>query len=827
MEYLTKPVQVDTGKVIINIRVILNDDTKNLSILVTNEDNTKRKILTAYPYHYSNLDKEENKIKDYILESLENDLIKHSKEDVSQILSYLKYDIENNIKATDNLPPENKEFEEIYINCKNENIDPPNNESNKSENNKETPDTIIRDVLINKYQNIINKINNGETKEIILDCKDFDYIITKTDGQQYSLIDQLQHSPEKFISSINKELNYLIHEQEESNNPYELKEDDDLYYLRFGNLEETPLKYMLSDKVGKFTQTQGVISGVYPVRPIIKEGVFECRGCMRRVTVEQDPTSLTILEPTMCSECGGRSFRLLKDESTYINERLLLLTEPPEDINTEEQPRQLLVKLVGNKDFITGVNAGDRISITGILDSVPDNDKKQFIFNANNITKLKDKTITITQEEKDKFLELGKREDIMDVLVNSFAPDLILPRELKEAIICYLVKSGEDLEGLDMIHILIISDPATAKSKLKRKTHELIEKGMLTSGTGASGVGLTGAIVKDPITSNWVLTAGAIPLSHNGHCIIDEIDKMSKEDTTHANNFMEEGKDDFNKAGVNGSLFGKTSILALGNPKYGRYDRYKPLQDQVNIKPSFQSRFDLIFLIEDKPDPQKDSDIIDSILNGYGEEKGEISKDVKYIKDVKNIDDINILVTEDLKKYLAFARNNFNPKLTPEAKEENKKYGLKVRTPQDDNTSPYHWRFFRAIPKIAGAFAKVHLRDKITKDDVQRAITLKEYSINLIGLDPITNTIDSDRITGNLNREDKRERDIIINIIKDYVKDPNNLDVEGIPSKILLESFQNETDRSSETYYRRLRELKTAGEVIEKGKGRNKQYKLK
>ena len=301
---------------------------------------------------------------------------------------------------------------------------------------------------------------------------------------------------------------------------------------------------------------------------------------------------------------------------------------------------------------------------------------------------------------------------------------------------------------------------------------------------------------------------------------------MSKEDSTHANNFMESGYDDFNKAGVNGRLYGKTSILALGNPKFGRYDRYKSLQDQVDIDPTNQSRYDLIFLIEDKPDSDKDSKIIESILNGYSVQ--DTKKPVQAVNSKGEV--LPILSTEELKKYLAFARNEFKPKLS---KGEDpytfiKNYGVKARGVNlEDGESPYHFRFIRSIPKLAGAYAKLHLRGTISKDDVQNAIKLKEYSINLIGLDPITNTLDTDRVTGNLNRDDKRQREIIKHLIKDYVQDPNNLDSEGIPAKILLENYQSETDKSQETYYRRLKELKQAGEVIEIGKGRNKQYKLK
>ena len=842
MEFLTKPVQVDTGKVIIHLRLLLNDRQNNLLIMVTNGEDSQRVVISNYPYHYSNFSKEEAKIKEYITSSLEKDYIKHTPQDVTKLISYLKKDMENKIKASSNFPQGNKDFLDIYTTCQEENrTNSQNNINDIIENGQATtPQAITREILINKYQDVIDKINNGETKELVLDCKDFEITIngnnkdltplqkiteTYSNGVIYNLTDRLKHSPQDFIDLVKNELNNLIHERPPSLNPYEIEEDKDLYYLRFKNFPETtPLKYMLSREVGRFTQTQGVIQGVYPVRPKIKTAVFECGGCMRLHEIEQDTSDNKIKEPSLCTECGGRKFRLLKNESIYTNERYLLLTEPQEDLDLEDNPRQLLVTLVGNKKFVTQVNAGTRVKLTGVLNSIEDGDKNQFIYTVNNLDKLEDKTITLTQEEKKYFLQLSKRDDILDILVNSFAPELILPRELKESILLYLVKSGEDLKGLDMIHILIISDPATAKTSLKEKVKELTEKGVLASGTGSSGVGLTGAIVKDPITNNWVLTAGAIPLANKGHCIIDEIDKMSKEDSTHSNNFMESGYDDFNKAGVNGRLYGKTSILALGNPKFGRYDRYKSLQDQVDIDPTFQSRFDLIFLIEDKPNTEKDSKIIDSILSGYS-----VQDTKETVQDVKdNGETLPILSTEELKKYLAFARNDFRPKLTPEEKAYNfiKHYGVKARAIKEDGETPYHWRFIRSIPKLSGAYAKLHLRSTINKTDVENAIKLKEYSIKLIGLDPITNTIDTDRVTGNFNQDDKRQREIIKTLIKNYVQDPNNLDTEGIPSKILLEDYQTETDKSPETFYRRLKELKEAGEVLTVGRGRNKQYKL-
>ena len=200
-----------------------------------------------------------------------------------------------------------------------------------------------------ELENYLNSIGFGtfywqiNTGEGILYRMKGNFIMTN-ESSSLMAQDSIRKVFSNLSSTASESYLYEFHKGERDTIDYSIafaKEDEDLYYLRFKNLSETtPLKYMLSDKVGRFTQTQGVIQGVYPVRPKLKEAVFECRGCMRLHEVEQNPVTDTILEPSLCSECGGRSFRLLENKSTYINERLLLITEPQEELNFEDNPRQ-------------------------------------------------------------------------------------------------------------------------------------------------------------------------------------------------------------------------------------------------------------------------------------------------------------------------------------------------------------------------------------------------------------------------------------------------------------------------------------------------------
>ena len=571
--------------------------------------------------------------------------------------------------------------------------------------------------------------------------------------------------------------------------------------VRFKNVRNNiPLRFLRSEFIGKFIAVDGIVRKTDEIHPRIMSAVFECRSCMRMHEVEQK--SNIIHEPAVCQECGGRSFRLVQDESRYMDTQTVKLQEPLENLSGGDQPRQ--INIILEDDLVDTLAPGDKVRITGTLKTQRDERTKRFnnFIYGNYIEPLEQEfeELHIDEEDEEKIIELAKSPDIYQKIIESTAPSIRGYFEVKEAIAFQLfggtAKVLEDKTHIrgDM-HILIVGDPCIGKSQILQYVSKLAPRGIYTSGKGTSGVGLTAAAVRDDL-GGWSLEAGALVLGDKGNVCVDELDKMREEDRSAIHEALEQQTISIAKAGIMATLNSRCSVLAAANPKFGRFDRYKSIAEQIDLPSPILSRFDLIFIIEDKPNAERDHDLAGHILKIHQDST------IPYV-----------IEPELMRKYIAYARKSVQPTLTKEAAEVLQDFYVTMRSGAIDEESPVPItaRQLEALVRLAEASARIRLSNEVLKEDAQRAIKLQEDCMKQVGYDPDTGKVDIDKVEG---RTSKSERDKI-NIIIDVIKELSDEYEGSAPKNIVYAELADKYNVGEEKVDEVINMLKSKGVIYE------------
>jgi DNA replication licensing factor MCM2 len=167
------------------------------------------------------------------------------------------------------------------------------------------------------------------------------------------------------------------------------------------------------------------------------------------------------------------------------------------------------------------------------------------------------------------------------------------------------------------INVLLLGDPGTAKSQFLKYIESVYHRVVYTTGKGASAVGLTAGVHKDPITREWTLEGGALVLADKGICLIDEFDKMNDKDRTSIHEAMEQQSISISKAGIVTSLQARCSVIAAANPIGGEYNESKNFIDNVDLTDPILSRFDVLAVIKDHVEEADDDNLATYVINSH------------------------------------------------------------------------------------------------------------------------------------------------------------------------------------------------------------------
>lgn len=267
--------------------------------------------------------------------------------------------------------------------------------------------------------------------------------------------------------------------------------------------------------LSKLIRVSGVVTRRTDVFPQLKVVKFNCVKCNQStVPILHKADDRDARPPARCSGCDSSGpFRINQEQTIYRNFQRITLQESPGSVPAGRVPRSKEVILVN--DLIDCCRPGEEIEITGVYKNQFDtslNTRNGFpvfstIIEANYVRKSKDVfNLDLTDEDILKIREYSSKPNIYEILVNSIAPSIHGHRDIKSALALSLFggtqknadKGRHRLRG--DINVLILGDPGTAKSQFLKYTQKIAPRAVYATGKGASSVGLTASVQKDPIT---------------------------------------------------------------------------------------------------------------------------------------------------------------------------------------------------------------------------------------------------------------------------------------------------------------------------------------
>ncbi|KAG6497080.1 DNA replication licensing factor MCM7-like [Zingiber officinale] len=494
------------------------------------------------------------------------------------------------------------------------------------------------------------------------------------------------------------------------------------------------IREVKAEHIGELVMISGIITRCSDVKPLMQVAVYTCEDCGFEIYQE---VTARIFMPLF--ECPSTRCQINKAKgnlilqlraSKFLRFQEARIQELSEHVPKGHIPRSLTVHLRG--ELTRKVSPGDVVELSGIFLPIPYTGFRALraglvadtYLEAMSISHFKKKyeEYELKDNEQEEIRRLTEDGDVYNKLSRSLAPEIFGHEDVKKALLLLLVgaphrKLGDGMKIRGDLHVCLMGDPGVAKSQLLKHIINVAPRGVYTTGRGSSGVGLTAAVQKDPVTNEMVLEGGALVLADMGICAIDEFDKMEESDRTAIHEVMEQQTVSIAKAGITTSLNARTAVLAAANPAWGRYDLRRTPAENINLPPALLSRFDLLWLILDRAD--MDSDL-------------EMARHVVHVHQHFESPSLGFTPLEPsmLRSYISAAR-----KIIPSVPKELEDYIAtaysSIRQEEARSNAPHSYTTIRtllSIIRISIALARLRFSNTVAQSDVDEALRLMQMS---------------------------------------------------------------------------------------------------